>query len=147
MMNPMVAWQAFSRRYDPAGGTVPEYLKAEHYAAIRARVDRVELRNESMTAWLATQAPASLDRYVLLDAQDWMNADQLTKLWEQIGRTARPGARVIFRTAAEPSPLEAALPPELLSSWRAETELARALHLQDRSAIYGGFHLYARRDG
>lgn len=141
------AWQAFGRRYNTVGGAVPEYLKAAHYAAIRARVDRVELRNASMTAWLATQAAASLDRYVLLDAQDWMDADQLTRLWREIGRTARPGARVIFRTAAEPSPLEAALPPELLAPWRAETELARALHLRDRSAIYGGFHLYARRDG
>ena len=138
------ACQAFGRRYD---GALPEYLRPQHYAAIRARVDRVDMHNQSMTAWLAAQPSASLDRYVLLDAQDWMNADQLTRLWREIGRTARPGARVIFRTAAEPSPLEAALAPELLAPWRAETELARTLHARDRSAIYGGFHLYARRDG
>jgi len=42
-----------------------------------------------------------LNAYVLLDAQDWMNDATLTELWRQIRRTARPGARVIFRTAAD----------------------------------------------
>ena len=37
---------------------------------------------------------ASFDRYVLLDAQDWMGDADLTKLWSEITRTARPGARV-----------------------------------------------------
>ena len=32
-----------------------------------------------------------------------MNDAQLNALWREITRTARPGARVIFRTAAEPS--------------------------------------------
>jgi S-adenosylmethionine-diacylglycerol 3-amino-3-carboxypropyl transferase len=140
------AWQAFGRRYDPAGRAVPDYLRAEHYRAIRAGIGRVDVRNAAMTAYLAAQPSESVDRYVLLDAQDWMDAGQLTALWQQIGRTARPGARVIFRTAAEPSPLETALPPELLAPWRAERAQAQALHAQDRSAIYGGFHLYARRD-
>ena len=45
----------------------------------------------------------SFDRYVLLDAQDWMSDAELTELWGEITRTARPGARVIFRTAAEPT--------------------------------------------
>ena len=32
-----------------------------------------------------------------------MTDAQLNALWTEITRTARPGARVIFRTAAEPS--------------------------------------------
>ena len=32
-----------------------------------------------------------------------MDDAQLTELWSQILRTARPGTRVLFRTAAEPS--------------------------------------------
>ena len=45
--------------------------------------------------------PKALDRYVLLDAQDWMTDEQLNELWSEITRTARPDARVIFRTAGE----------------------------------------------
>ncbi len=53
--------------------------------------------------YLTDCPPASRDRYVLLDAQDWMTDAQLTALWTEITRTARPGARVVFRTAAAPT--------------------------------------------
>jgi len=83
---------------------------------------------------------------VLLDAQDWMNADQLTRLWRQIDHTARAGARVIFRTAARESQLEAKLPRSVLAPWRYERALSEELLARDRSAIYGGFHVYSRED-
>jgi S-adenosylmethionine-diacylglycerol 3-amino-3-carboxypropyl transferase len=37
------------------------------------------------------------------------------------------------------------LPPALLSSWTYLGEESKAFHAQDRSSIYGGFHVYARR--
>ena len=49
---------------------------------------------------------------------------------------------MIFRTAAEPSLLPGRLDPALLARWRYEAALSRALRRRDRSAIYGGFHLY-----
>jgi len=98
----------------------------------------------SVTDFLSRESAESMSRYVLLDAQDWMGPVQLAGLWQEIGRTARPGARVIFRTAGRASPLESALLPALLEPWRAETELAAQLFRRDRSAIYGGFHIYDR---
>ena len=67
---------------------------------------------------------------------------QLNDLWREITRTARPGARVIFRTAAEPSLLPGRVDEPVLAQWRYETEVSRDLTRRDRSAIYGGFHLY-----
>ena len=67
---------------------------------------------------------------------------RLTDLWREITRTARPGARVIFRTAAEPSVLPGRVPDEILSRWTYAEETSRLLGARDRSAIYGGFHLY-----
>jgi S-adenosylmethionine-diacylglycerol 3-amino-3-carboxypropyl transferase len=137
------AWQAFGRRYGGDGqGALPPYLRREQFDAVRARVDRVEVLNRSITEYLVACPEASRDRYVLLDAQDWMTDAQLDALWAEITRTARPGARVIFRTAAEPSLLPGRLDPALLARWRYEEELSRALAARDRSAIYGGFHLY-----
>jgi S-adenosylmethionine-diacylglycerol 3-amino-3-carboxypropyl transferase len=136
-------WQAFGRRYSrDVEGPLPPYLRREQFDAVRARVDRVEVLNRSVTEYLAGCPDASRDRYVLLDAQDWMTDAQLTALWAEITRTARPGARVIFRTAAEPSLLPGRLDPALLARWRYEAALSRALTERDRSAIYGGFHLY-----
>lgn len=137
------AWQAFGRAYaHDATGPLPPYLSREHFDTVRARVDRVEVLNRSITEHLAGLPEASCDRYVLLDAQDWMTDGQLNALWQQITRTARPGARVIFRTAGEPSILPGRLDDELLGRWRYEAERSHALGERDRSAIYGGFHLY-----
>ena len=71
-----------------------------------------------------------------------MRPDQLDALWSEITRTARPGARVIFRTAAVPSILPGRLAPALLDRWRYEEDRSRERTAMDRSSIYGGFHLY-----
>lgn len=137
------AWQAFGRAYaGDANGPLPPYLRQKDFDAVRRRADRVEVMNRSVTEYLVSCPDASRDRYVLLDAQDWMTDAQLGALWTEITRTARPGARVIFRTAAEPSLLPGRLEPALLDRWHYEEEASRAFTLRDRSAIYGGFHLY-----
>lgn len=137
------AWQAFGRGYARnASGPLPPYLRQENFAAVKRGAERVEVLNRSVTDYLATCPASSRDRYVLLDAQDWMTDAQLNALWTEITRTARPGARVIFRTAAEPSPLPGRVAPALLDQWHYEAEASRAFTARDRSAIYGGFHLY-----
>ena len=108
------AWQAFARRYPDDGSAMPPYLRTENYAAVRARADRVEPHHATVTELLGRQDAGSVDAYVLLDAQDWMGKPQIAALWAQVNRTARPGARVIFRTAAAASPLPAKLPADLL---------------------------------
>ncbi len=141
------AWQAFGRVYDRENRqAVPPYLRADSFALLRERAGRVETRLSSMTDYLRRQPAESLDAYVLLDAQDWMEPPTLNALWREIGRTARPGARVIFRTAGQDSPLPPAIDPDVLAPWRYEAERSRDLFARDRAAIYGGFHLYRRAD-
>ncbi len=141
------AWQAFNRGYAENGqGPLPPYLQAEHFEAIRQRAHRVSVTQTSFTEFLVSQPARSLDRYVLLDAQDWMSDRQLRQLWRAITRTARPDARVIFRTAAETTILAGKLPIEITRHWSYHERRSRELHGQDRSAIYGGFHLYTRVD-
>jgi S-adenosylmethionine-diacylglycerol 3-amino-3-carboxypropyl transferase len=141
------AWQAFSRGYDKeAREAVPPYLRRDVYDVIRTRTDRVEVHHASMIDFLKAQPAGSLHRFVLLDAQDWMTPEVNTALWEQIDRVAdNRDARVIFRTAGPDSPLPRKLPAALLAPWSYREEKSLALHAQDRSSIYGGFHLYTRR--
>ncbi|HWK45084.1 MAG TPA: DUF3419 family protein [Stellaceae bacterium] len=139
------AWQAFGRHYDVTKRkAMPPYLQRDNFQTIRDRLDRVETHTRSMTAFLADEPAASCDRYVLLDSVDWMTAQMLGELWAEIRRTARPGARVIFRTAGARSVFEQLLPPEALEGWHYHEEESRRFLEQDRSAIYGGFHLYSR---
>jgi S-adenosylmethionine-diacylglycerol 3-amino-3-carboxypropyl transferase len=63
-------------------------------------------------------------------------------LWTEITRTARPGARVIFRTAADERLLPGRAPDAVLASWAYQDDRSRELGRRDRSSIYGAFHLY-----
>ncbi|MGI2031726.1 DUF3419 family protein [Rhizobium panacihumi] len=139
------AWQAFARRYpQPHEGSLPTYLREEHYAAIRDNAERVSVHHASFTELLNQKPAASVDRYILLDAQDWMNDEQLNDLWTEITRTAAPGARVIFRTAAEKSVIDGRLSQAIANQWTYSKDRSEALNVQDRSAIYGGFHIYTK---
>ena len=141
------AWQAFARRYPaPGEGALPAYLEEKNHATIRAAAGRVAVHHVSVTELLAQKPASSVDRYVLLDAQDWMSDAQLSALWTEITRTAALGARVVFRTAAEATLLPGRVPAAVLGRWRYEEEASQRFTAQDRSAIYGGFHLYMLDD-
>jgi len=140
------ARQAFGRQYDAAlNGALPPYLEARNFRAVQDRINRLEIKHASLTDILAAVAPQSVDCIVLLDAQDWMDTQQLTDLWRQINRSAAPGARVIFRTAADERLLPGRVPDAILSQWHYNAEKSAELHARDRSSIYGAFHLYERR--
>lgn len=137
------AWQAFGRGYAESGaGPLPPYLNPRNFDDIRARAERVRVVRSSITEALQKEEEASVDACVLLDAQDWMTDAQLNAPWQAITRAARPGARVVFRTAAEPTLLPGRVEERLLSRWSYDAETSRALGAEDRSSIYGGFHLY-----
>lgn len=137
------AWQAFARKYDTKDRiAVPEYLKPQNYETLRSNIDRLNAKVGSATDEIKSSAAGTFNRFVFLDAQDWMNADQMTELWSAIAEKGEPGSRIIFRTAGAVSPLDADLPEELLARFHCEKEVSERLFKQDRASIYGGFHLY-----
>ena len=139
------AWQAFGRCYPAQGeGPCPPYLDKANFLAVKSRTSRVNVVHDNMIRFLSNEPAESLDRYVLLDAQDWMDDAALNSLWQEITRTARPGARVIFRTAGEESILPGRVSDATLGHWTYEAAKSAEIHAKDRSAIYGGFHLYVK---
>jgi S-adenosylmethionine-diacylglycerol 3-amino-3-carboxypropyl transferase len=137
------AWQAFTRRYDTENKqALPDYLKEENYELLKQNAYRVNTEVVSVTEHIKEQPNKSFDRFVFLDAQDWMNAETLTDLWSAIAERGGKGTRIIFRTAGSESPIEAALPDDLREKFHYEKEVSNELFKQDRAAIYGGFHLY-----
>lgn len=137
------AWQALSLSYDHDNRqALPDYLQAHHFDTLRERLHLVETEVTTLTNYLGAQADNSMNRFVFLDALDWMNDDVLEQLWQEVARVGQPGSRIIFRTAAAESPIETALSPELHKRFTYERETSARLFQEDRSAIYGGFHLY-----
>jgi S-adenosylmethionine-diacylglycerol 3-amino-3-carboxypropyl transferase len=138
-------WQAFGRSYAPgASGPLPPYLSEDNFARLRATGSRVSVNRISLTDALNAMPAKSVDRFVLLDAQDWMTDVQLNALWRAISRTATPDARVIFRTAGTETILPGRVDGEVLQQWQYLERRSRELGERDRSSIYGGFHIYER---
>ena len=99
----------------------------------------------SLTDTIAAMPNGSAHRFVLLDSQDWMNDDQLNDLWSAITQAAAPDARVIFRTAGEHTVLAGARTGcRFFHNGLIKEQLSGDLGKQDRSSIYGGFHVYQR---
>ena len=137
------AWQAFTRKYDTENKiALPDYLKPEHYETIKANSNRVSTAIASIIDYIKQQPIGAFNRFVFLDAQDWMNAAVLTDLWTAIAERGGEGTRIIFRTAGAESPIETALPSNLREKFDYEKDWSLELFKQDRAAIYGGFHLY-----
>ncbi len=137
------AWQALARCYDrDERNAVPDYLKAHNFPVLRSNVHRVETHLATLTAFLCKQPDNSLNRFVFLDAQDWMNTEQINELWTEVARVGQPGSRIVFRTGGRVSVIEPALEPKLRERIVYEEDLSRELFRRDRSAIYGGFHVY-----
>ncbi len=140
------AWQAFGRRYASGGaGPLPPYLQRENFENLRQRAANVDVQHRSFTEFLAEGPEHSIDAFVLLDAQDWMTDDMLNDLWTEIARAARPGARVIFRTAGEETILPGRISDDIIEKFDYDPEACREMTLKDRSSIYGGFHLYTMK--
>jgi S-adenosylmethionine-diacylglycerol 3-amino-3-carboxypropyl transferase len=141
--NNYFAWQAFGRRYGGNGeNALPPYLQKQYFSSVSSGAKKVQVYQNSVTEQLKQQPEASLDRLVLLDAQDWMDDKTLNELWDAITAVASPKARVIFRTAGEESILEGRVAPEIMNRWSYKEERSKDLNKLDRSAIYGGFHIY-----
>ena len=139
------AWQAFGRSYAPnASGPLPLYLDQRYFSKLRENAERVTVQQINMTDALLAMPAASVDRVVLLDAQDWMTDAQLNALWSAITHSSRVGARVIFRSAGKHTILPGRVADDLLGQWNYLENRSLELGLKDRSSIYGGFHIYER---
>ena len=140
------AWQAFNREYDVKDKVaVPRYLKIQYFEAVRQSTKNVTVSHTSMTEKLKSMPDNSLDAYLFLDAQDWMNEEQLTELWQEVNRTSMDNARVVFRTAGTLSPLENKLPGHLLYNWSTDPFQNAKWTKMDRSAIYGAVFMYQKQ--
>lgn len=137
------AWQALGRRYDTESRVaLPEYLKESRYNELKANADRIDAEVGSVTDKIKNSPFGTFNRFVFLDAQDWMNAEVMTELWSAIAEKSESGSRIIFRTASAASPIETNLPTELRERFIYEKNQSEELFKEDRASIYGGFHLY-----
>ena len=109
---------------------------------LKNNISKLSIEQNNIVDVLRSAPGNSVDSVILLDAQDWMSDDEIYTLWIEITRTARQGAKVIFRTAGVASPIDSILTADLANKWQRNNVKSDYLWSKDRSGIYGAFHLY-----
>jgi len=76
---------------------VPPYLERTRREVLRTRLDCLKLVDGGYAEYLATCPDSSIDALAISNICEWLDAGGIHRLFEQIVRVARPGARFCFR--------------------------------------------------
>lgn len=118
----------------------PNYLKQAEFDDIRTAVECINISTDSFLNFLKKNS-GSYSHFVLLDHQDWLVDNEEAKLaeeWQLILRRARPGAKILFRSA---SSYRNFLPKFIDDHVHFVDSKTKILHSKDRVGTYGSTHL------
>jgi len=131
--NPYLQWVAYGRFVT----ALPHALRAENFASIRDRIDRLEWRQAPVQQVLAEAAAGSIDRFNMSDVFEYFAPDESDAVFDAIARAGRTGGRVahwnMLASRRRPDRLGARL--QLIEP------LGRQLHDQARACFYSAFYV------
>jgi S-adenosylmethionine-diacylglycerol 3-amino-3-carboxypropyl transferase len=119
-------------------GAVPAYLRKENLPIVRDRLDRIEVVTSDAKSWLGRQADSSIDAFSLSNICELMSLDETARLFTEVARSARPGARVCFRNLI----VSRGVPASLQNVIELREQTSRELISQDRSFVYSRVQAY-----
>jgi S-adenosylmethionine-diacylglycerol 3-amino-3-carboxypropyl transferase len=118
--------------------SVPAYLLPENLSTVRARLDRIEIVTSAAQEWMGGQPDASIDALSLSNICELMSLKETGRLFTEVARSARPGARICFRNLMVPR----GVPEDLASRIVLDEALSRDLLAEDRSFVYSRVQAY-----
>jgi S-adenosylmethionine-diacylglycerol 3-amino-3-carboxypropyl transferase len=116
---------------------VPPYLRPEPHAAAVEAPTQISYHHRDLFGVLDEAGPGTWSHFTLLDAVDWMPTPAQRRLFLALRRTARPGARVLWRSVEDEDLVEKLDLPFLRRLPGTEGAAAR-----DRSNQYRRVHVY-----
>jgi S-adenosylmethionine-diacylglycerol 3-amino-3-carboxypropyl transferase len=120
---------------------VPDYLRKDNLAIVRERLDRINGITCDAQGWFGKQANSSIDAFSLSNICELMSPDEAGRLFSEVARTARAGARICFRNLIVPRDV----PDKLRAKIELQEELSRELLVHDRSFVYSRVRAYVVR--
>lgn len=135
--NPYIQW-LLRGRYETA---LPLALRPEHFATIRARLDRLEWHCTSLERYLTAYAPRQFDRFNLSDLFEYLAPEQARRLFAQIAASGRPGARLAYWNMLVPRSGAGVTGEGAAGAHRLRglNELAATLEREDQVPFYSRF--------
>jgi S-adenosylmethionine-diacylglycerol 3-amino-3-carboxypropyl transferase len=129
--NPYLQW-IMKGRHTTA---LPLALRPEHFGTIRANLDRLEWRCQSVEDFLNEQGPRSIDRFNLSDIFEYMSPENFHRLLAHLAASGRPGGRLAYWNMLAPR----SRPDSMANVLRPLNDLSARLHLQDKAFFYSRF--------
>jgi S-adenosylmethionine-diacylglycerol 3-amino-3-carboxypropyl transferase len=129
--NPYVQW-ILTGRHTTA---LPYALRPEHFDAIRAHLDRLEWRCQSLEDYLTTAGRHTIDRFNLSDVFEYMSPESYRHVLARLADAARPGARLVYWNMLVPR----CRPEDLADRIHPLPDLAERLHRADKAFFYSAF--------
>lgn len=111
---------------------LPYALRPENFDAIRANLDRLEWRRQSLEEYLATAEAHSVDRFNLSDVFEYVSREQYARLLARLADVGRPGGRLLYWNMLAPR----GYLDELAHRLWPLADLAERLHRQDKAFFY-----------
>lgn len=136
--NPYLRWIVFGRFHD----RLPYLWREENFEPIRRNLDRLELRVDSVEAFLERARDHSIDRFNMSDIFEYISEAASDAVFENIARCAKPGARVAYWNMMAPR----SRPPHLAARLHPLEEESRRLHQRALTFFYGAFKVDEARN-
>ena len=135
--------------YSPA--CCPNYLKRDNFEALKGGlVNRISVHTNTVENFLR-ENDVTISHFVLLDHMDWLSNYRYSELeseWQAMVEKINKQARIIFRSMLSKveylddiNVLAKGSRQPLKNLLKYDLELARELHQQDRTHIYGSFYI------
>ena len=134
------AWHTIAGRFNHGvDGAVPPYLRRDRHERSYGAPTVARFHNESIVSRLAAAGPSTWSHFMLCDAVDWMPRAGQRRLFDEIVRTARDGAVVLYRSVEDASIVARHGLERRLVLLEAESDAAT---LADRSRQYRRVNFY-----
>ncbi|MFZ1370677.1 MAG: DUF3419 family protein [Ferruginibacter sp.] len=117
---------------------VPAYLKRAHFEIIKSRVDRIRIFTDEAQHWIDSMPDACIDCFALSNICELMSDKDTNRLFTAVYRTARHGARIIFRNLM----ISREIPGSLTGKIVKDEVLSKYIFDNDRSFVYGKVAAY-----
>lgn len=121
--------------------SLPLYLQKEAFPHLRQYAHRIQAHQQSLVDFLQRQSEQSVDAFVLQDHLDYLSADEITSLWQQINRCAAPGAKILIRSLGTQLPIPQIVFQSEQASWKTNSLRNQELQQSDRCALYGSLFI------
>lgn len=115
------------------GEALPMAWREEHYETIRSRLDRLDIRQGSLEAFVSTGEKA--DGFNLSDIFEYMNPQVFAAVYGSVVDAANPGARLVYWNMMAPRRLPPALASRMIRREDAEARGKAA----DKAFFYSDF--------